>query len=65
MVPKLIFQPNLVPNLTFDAEVHSFAQVTPVPKLLVPNIDGPNNSDFIKDVQKSLLNTQFPMTMSP
>ena len=29
---KFRFQPNLVPNLTFGAEVHSFAQVTPVPK---------------------------------
>ena len=36
MVLKLRFQPNLVPNLTFGAEVHSL-----VPKLLVPNIDSP------------------------
>ena len=36
MVLNLTFQSNLVPKLTFGAEVHSL-----VPKLLVPNIDCP------------------------
>ena len=45
MVPKLRFQPNLVPNLTFGAEVYSL-----VPKLLVPNIDSPLDFYKVRDL---------------